>query len=118
MKCPNCGLIDNSKVVDSRPYKYTIRRKRKCLDCNGSWFTYEVSEDKFAYYEQRDKGGKYRWSDGENDNLVRFREQFGMTRKEIAEKFGRTEFSIKKQVQVLLENGRYFEILDSLEEVK
>lgn len=45
MKCPFCGYTD-SKVIDSRPAEdnTTIRRRRKCLDCQKRFTTHEIIE--------------------------------------------------------------------------
>ena len=45
MKCPFCGKIDN-KVIDSRLSKDSkmIRRRRKCLNCEKRFTTYERVE--------------------------------------------------------------------------
>ena len=42
MKCPSCGSAD-TKVVDSRPTEdgASIRRRRKCLNCEYRFTTYE-----------------------------------------------------------------------------
>lgn len=42
MKCPFCGL-DNDKVIDSRGGEdgSTIRRRRRCLECQRRFTTYE-----------------------------------------------------------------------------
>ncbi|MBR2461068.1 MAG: transcriptional repressor NrdR [Clostridia bacterium] len=46
MKCPSCGCIDNSKVVDSRPTEdYSIRRRRECLECHKRFTTYEIIDE-------------------------------------------------------------------------
>ncbi len=46
MKCPFCGSFDN-RVIDSRESKdgLTIRRRRKCLNCNKRFTTYERVEE-------------------------------------------------------------------------
>ncbi|MCP4189698.1 MAG: transcriptional repressor NrdR, partial [Planctomycetaceae bacterium] len=42
MKCPFCGK-DNDKVIDSRGVEdaHSIRRRRKCLECDRRFTTYE-----------------------------------------------------------------------------
>lgn len=44
MKCPSCGHIGKSKVLDSRPINdnASIRRRRECLVCGRRFTTYEV----------------------------------------------------------------------------
>lgn len=39
MACPKCG--GSSKVKDSRPGPDGLRRRRRCLDCDFRWTTYE-----------------------------------------------------------------------------
>lgn len=42
MPCPKC----KSKqviVVDSRPYGYTVKRRRRCMDCGYRFSTVEVA---------------------------------------------------------------------------
>lgn len=53
MRCPGCDSL-NDKTIDSRPAEdYTkIRRRRKCLDCNYKWTTYESSQDQLKKIEQ------------------------------------------------------------------
>ena len=41
--CIRCG--GHSTTVDSRPKGDLIKRRRKCLDCDGRWTTYELRED-------------------------------------------------------------------------
>ncbi len=41
--CPKCS--GRSKVVDSRPTKRSIRRRRYCTSCGDMWVTYELTED-------------------------------------------------------------------------
>jgi transcriptional repressor NrdR len=45
MKCPFCGS-DNTQVIDSRVNEEgdSIRRRRKCPDCNKRFTTYETAE--------------------------------------------------------------------------
>lgn len=38
--CKACG--GESSVIDSRPHKESIRRRRKCLTCNARWSTLEI----------------------------------------------------------------------------
>ena len=40
MLCPYCRVGD-SRVVDSRPVRDTIRRRRECLECRQRFTTYE-----------------------------------------------------------------------------
>lgn len=51
MNCPKCQSLQVA-VVDSRPYKDTIRRRRLCSDCGFRFSTLEVQ------MEGPRKGGK------------------------------------------------------------
>lgn len=42
MMCEKCSSWQ-SKVIDSRPYRQVIRRRRLCLDCNNRWTTMEIT---------------------------------------------------------------------------
>jgi transcriptional regulator NrdR family protein len=117
MKCPECGLIDASRVTDSRPYKWAIRRKRACLHCGFKWFTYEISAEKFEYLETRDKTGRRPFSVGECRNLVKFKEE-GLTYREIGEKVARSSSAVRAEVNRLLNSGEYFDFVEELEETK
>ncbi len=46
MRCPFCGLTD-SKVLETRVTedRYSIRRRRECLECQGRFTTYEKIDD-------------------------------------------------------------------------
>jgi len=46
MECPHCGQISD-EVIDSRPIKegVAIRRRRRCLTCQGRFTTYESTEE-------------------------------------------------------------------------
>lgn len=41
MRCPKCKA-DNVKVVISKPTYYSVKRRRKCLDCNFAFSTIEI----------------------------------------------------------------------------
>jgi transcriptional repressor NrdR len=47
MKCPSCGAVDSTKVIDSRPVEESnsVRRRRECLSCQFRFTTYEVVEE-------------------------------------------------------------------------
>lgn len=116
MKCPECGLIDHdSKVTNSRHYKNTIKRTRKCSICGHNWKTYEVTEEKYEYLASRDKTGRRFWTAEEIKNLIRLKEQ-GVAYKEIGKRLGRTASGIKHQVSTLLDTGDYFTYLEELEQ--
>ena len=44
MKCPHCQSLQH-RVIDSRPRKDHIRRRRECLDCGHRWTTRELEEE-------------------------------------------------------------------------
>lgn len=47
MTCPKC-LSANSICIDSRITKEnSIRRRRRCADCDYRWTTYEVSDEDY-----------------------------------------------------------------------
>lgn len=46
--CPKCGVIGQQRVVDSRPCKGYIWRRRQCLNCNTRFRTYETGGEGFA----------------------------------------------------------------------
>ena len=41
MTCPDCGH-GFSYVIDSRPAKEAIRRRRRCMECGSRWTTHEM----------------------------------------------------------------------------
>lgn len=52
MKCPECKS-DRYGVVDSRPsYGNTVKRRRRCFDCEHRWTTYELSDAEMKEYRQ------------------------------------------------------------------
>lgn len=117
MKCPECGLIDsNCRVIDSRPFKNTIKRRRVCSFCNHKWNTYEIDESKFEFLASRDKTGRRDWTELEELNLVKMKED-GKTYKEISNRLGRTYGSVKARVNLLLSTGDYFGYMDEVEKV-
>ena len=46
MKCPKCGW-DALVCVDTRPCDETVRRRRKCLNCDHRFNTFEISFDEY-----------------------------------------------------------------------
>jgi hypothetical protein len=44
MHCPNCGALDNFKVLETRHHRITsgTRRRRQCLECKHRFPTIEV----------------------------------------------------------------------------
>lgn len=43
MNCPDCNS-DNTKVIDSRPSDWGVKRIRKCIDCGYKFATIEIRE--------------------------------------------------------------------------
>lgn len=43
--CQKCGA--GSLVLESRAYKATLRRKRKCENCGARWTTLEIDEAEY-----------------------------------------------------------------------
>lgn len=39
--CPTCGKL-GSDVVDSRPIRGNVRRRRRCLSCDNRFTTFEI----------------------------------------------------------------------------
>lgn len=61
MKCPYCNN-DQTKVIDSREAKdgFTVRRRRKCLNCSKRFTTYEtMSEIPFMVIKKDGKREKF-----------------------------------------------------------
>ena len=51
MNCPKCQA--KTAVIDSRPHKGTVRRRRKCKKCGHRLTTYETTNSKFVEGENR-----------------------------------------------------------------
>ena len=45
MNCPRCNSR-NIKCVDSRPNDFTVKRRKKCFDCDYRWNTLEITVDR------------------------------------------------------------------------
>jgi hypothetical protein len=41
--CPHCGSNGNLRVLETRPVRSGVRRRRNCFDCSHRWTTYEYS---------------------------------------------------------------------------
>lgn len=109
MKCPNCGRLDqNSRVVDSRPYKHTIKRRRMCTYCSHRWNTFEATETEFSSDRNRNK--YLAWTGGEVNTLIMLHFN-GVSRMEIARILGRGRMSVSRKLDKLIEAGRYFEVV-------
>ncbi|MBT2253994.1 hypothetical protein [Priestia megaterium] len=48
MKRPHCGLLTDSKVIDSCSYLRTVKCTGVCSKCNYKWGTPEVTEHKYT----------------------------------------------------------------------
>jgi transcriptional regulator NrdR family protein len=46
MKCPLC-YSEEFDTIDSRPSLGTIKRRRRCKNCQHRWTTYEVSAETY-----------------------------------------------------------------------
>lgn len=114
MKCPNCGRLDrNCKVIDSRPYKHTIKRRRICSFCNFRWNTYEATEHEFCSDRNRNK--YLPWSDGEEQTAMMMVFD-GYTRVAIAQALGRSRSSVSRKLDKLLNTKSYYQTVN--EELK
>lgn len=47
MNCPKCNSR-NIKCVDSKPFDSTVRRRKKCFDCDYRWNTVEITVDRHS----------------------------------------------------------------------
>lgn len=54
MNCPECKANEN-RVIDSRPERTEIKRRRACLKCNHRWNTYERHEDAWEHLTEANK---------------------------------------------------------------
>jgi transcriptional regulator NrdR family protein len=114
MKCPNCGLLDqNSKVIDSRPFKHTIKRRRECSNCHHRWNTYEATEIQF--FSERNRNKYLPWSAAEEKTAMVMAFD-GKTRIAIAEALGRSRSSVGRKLDKLVNTDRYYLIVN--EELK
>lgn len=54
--CPACSK-DRSNVIETRPAPAGTRRRRKCLECEHRWTTYEVNynPDELSVVSKEDK---------------------------------------------------------------
>ena len=53
MTCPKCGA-DALTIVDSRPFGYITRRRRKCLNCTERFNTLEITEAEWNDYKRKE----------------------------------------------------------------
>lgn len=112
MKCPECGRLNHdNRVVDSRPYKHTIRRRRECSFCSHRWNTYEATEMEF--YSDRNRNKYMSWSTGEEATAVSMY-QNNCSKAEIGRVLGRDRMSVSRKLDKLTASGEYFEILEKV----
>lgn len=122
MKCPNCGRIDdNAKVVDSRPYKQTIRRRRECSQCKERWNTYEVTEAELfglgSKAETRKKeDSKNQWTEEQMITLVKMSEE-GKKNTEITKVLGKSKQAVWSKKKRMIEDGKYLKIAVKFEKI-
>jgi hypothetical protein len=111
VKCPNCGLLTNSKVIDSRSHNRTVKRTRVCSECNHKWITYEVNE--LEYDTPRNKHVYIGWSEGELVTLATLYEK-GLKKAHIGRLLGRSRMSVSRQLDKLMASGEYFSLLETI----
>jgi transcriptional regulator NrdR family protein len=110
MKCPQCGRLDeNTRVIDSRPFKHTIKRRRECSFCHHRWNTFEATEQEF--YSDRNRNKYLSWSEGE-ENTAMLLAFDGVTRVKIAHILGRNRMSVSRKLDKLLNTDRYFAVVN------
>jgi transcriptional regulator NrdR family protein len=111
MKCPNCGRLDeNSRVIDSRPYKHTIKRRRECSFCNHRWNTFEATEKEF--FGNRNQNKYLSWSEAE-ERVAMIMAFDGETRTIIAKTLGRSRNSVGRKLDKLVNTPRYFAVVNA-----
>lgn len=66
MRCPNCGSND-TRVTDSREAEESVRRRRRCKQCDERFWTYERVETTKPLVVKRD-GTREEW---DREKLVR-----------------------------------------------
>lgn len=58
MRCPLCDRVPTYVLKTERPVDLGIdnvkRRRRRCRNCRGTFYTYEVSEDRFKQIPEVD----------------------------------------------------------------
>jgi transcriptional regulator NrdR family protein len=108
MKCPICNA-ENSKVNDSRPKEQTIKRRRKCLSCDHTWNTYELSlsEEEFNVFLSKNNKKGYSNFTEEEDQLIREYLVEGFSHAKIGRLLGRSKFSIRGRVRKLCLTGTW-----------
>lgn len=47
MKCPHCGSVDGSRIIDVRDAGEARRRRHICDRCSQRFTTYEISADEY-----------------------------------------------------------------------
>lgn len=117
MKCPSCKK-DNISTIDTRQVEQrnSVRRRKKCQDCEHKWTTFEINDNLLCYYEALTKkykefvemrftaikvgGASKKWTTSEDDRLIALYYQ-GLSYSQIAETLERTYKSIELRVMRL-----------------
>lgn len=47
MKCPHCGSVDGSRIIDTRDANEARRRRHVCDKCEQRFTTYEISAEEY-----------------------------------------------------------------------
>lgn len=120
MECPRCHH-DNSKVVDSRPTKEAIRRRRECLKCHYRFNTYERVEQVPLLVVKRDGTREEFNKDKLLRGIIRAAEKRPITREQMNELANKVEWAIREQTDQEIESeqiGEYImPLLFELDEV-
>ncbi|WP_442916923.1 NrdR family transcriptional regulator [Lysinibacillus sp. 54212] len=117
MKCPECGIVDrDNRVVDSRHWKHTIRRKRKCNSCGYRWHTYEAME--LEYFSDRNRNKYLPWTPGEERTAVVLIELEGKSYTYIATVLCRSRMSVQRKIEKLRATDEYLTILEDIREAE
>lgn len=120
MECPKCHH-DNSKVVDSRPTKEAIRRRRECLNCHHRFNTYERVEQVPLLVVKRDGTREEFNKDKLLRGIIRAAEKRPITREQMNELANKVEWTIREQTDQEIESeqiGEYImPLLFELDEV-
>lgn len=111
MKCPECGMVGQTKIIVKKEYKWTIQRRRWCRNCDYRFNTYEATEEE--YFQEVNRTFK-KWTTGEEKTAVGLYMQ-GLSNREIGEKVGRSTIAIRKKIARLTKDGTFTDYLEELE---
>lgn len=108
MKCPECNSV-NLKITDSRYYdkglmQNTKKRKRRCKDCDHTFFSFELcfsqeEIEKVLNALQQPKW-KAHWKDEEDRELIKLHNK-GYRAASIAVNLGRSLEAVRKRISIL-----------------